>query len=507
MDKKTKNNNRILIASLWIIPLAFYLAFGVLDGAVWCADSDSYVRMYDSREPLYPTLLALVRFICGVGPEADPTNNLSLTVMALIQSIFAGLATGSLVTFLVKTYLPNAFAEDKVFGRRVCTAGGRSKAEVVRKREQMLAYILMCVPLGVSLLNRFAASRASMYSNSIMTEGIAISLYLLAFRFILDYMISDDKRAFKCSCFIVFVGITLRKQMFVLLCLLCIAVIYRSIVCPIAENIKNKDKNSALIFLKGLLCLILSVAVTVGAAMAVDCTYNKLVRGSFIIHTEDNRFVTTMALYTAEREYVEFIDPELKDIYLKIYDECDRNKWLMHDAPSGWYEAVDHFADNYDHIQLDTMQWALRDFVTSGSYKGFAPGMTETEKIDAVRYSFNASLLPHENGRLLTVFANNLLNGLVNTVAKKNIPLCIYALVIYLVFVAFAVRAHGRKQKILVVMTVLSLLGNLALVSAVIFSQTRYMIYNMPLFYMTLLIMMYGRYSEKKGFVGKEDAV
>ncbi len=506
MDKK-KDNNRILIVSLWIIPLVFYLAFWALDGAVWCADSDSYVRMYDSREPLYPTLLALLRMLCGVGPEADPENNLSLTVMALIQSILAGLATGSLATFLAKTYLPNAFADNRVFGRRVYTAGGRSKAEEIKKRERLLTYILLLIPLGVSLLNRFAASRASMYSNSIMTEGIAISLYLLAFRFILDYMIFANKRAFKICCFIVFAGITLRKQMFVLLCLLCIAMIYRSIVRPIAENRKNKEKNSAIIFFKGLLCLILSVTVTVGASAAFDCIYNKIVRGSLIIHTEDNRFVTTMAFYTAEREYVEYIDPQLKEIYLKIYDECDRNKWLMHDAPHGWYAAVDHFADNYDHIQLDTMQWALRNFVSGGSYAGFTPNMTETEKMDAVRYSFNASLLPHENGRLLTVFANNLLNGLVNTVAKKSIPLCIYALVIYLVFICMALKTHGKKNKILVTMTVLSLLGNLTLVSAVIFSQTRYMIYNMPIFYMTLLLLMYWRYSEKKGFIGKEDAV
>lgn len=479
--------NRIFLLSLWVIPIAFYLAFWALDGAVWCADSESYVRMHDCREPLYPTILALLRFVCGVGEDADPEHNISLTVMALLQSILAGVATGSVTTFMVRYYLKDALYDGTLHGRRMHTAAGKASCMKARDRERLIAYVVMAVPLMVSLLNRFAAGRASMYSNSIMTEGLAISIYMLAFRFILQYMLEGGRYAFIMSAVCVVLGISTRKQMYVLLCLLLIAVFYRDII-------KGRGRR-----LEGVLLLILTCVMTVGINILIDCSYNKIVRDAFIIHTEDNRFVTTMALYTSERDYVQYIEPELKDIYLKIYDVCDENNWLMHDAPSGWLDATEHFADNYDHIQLDTMQLMLEDYVEEEAYSGFAPGMTETQKIDSIRASMNESLIIHETDRLLRVFFYNLLNGLVNTVAKKNLMLCVYSAVIYTVFIILSIRM--RKESgfgLLAIMTMLAIVGNVTLVSAVIFCQTRYCIYNMPIFYIALIIMIYSDVSYRR---------
>ena len=495
-EVEIKKSNRIFTASLWIIPLVFYLVFWFIDGAVWCADSDSYVKMHACREPLYPTLLALLRFICGVGEGADPENNISLLVMAFIQSLLAAVAAGSLTVYLVRRFYPEALFGNTLYGRKMCTDVGKAECVEHGRKQRFYAYVLLAVPLSVSLLNRFLAGRASMYSNSIMTEGIAISIYLLAFRFILEYMSEGTGYSFVMTCLCVLTGISVRKQMYVLLCLLLIAVIYKSRS-----------------FWGGALKLILTTAVIVGMAILFDCTFNMVVRDSFIIHTEDNRFVTTMAMYTSEREYSGFVEPEFRDIYLKIYDECDKNGWLMHDAPSGWNDAVSHFADNYDHIQLDTMQLMLEDFVDETTYAGFLDGMTKTEKVDVVRASLNKSLIPHESDRLLKVFAYNFLNGMVNTVAKKNMVLCIYSIVIYVIYAALLLRCialyfrykkkpdiyegpdpvYMRKlygAKILFgIMTLISILGNVTLVSAVIFCQTRYTIYNMPLFYMALIII------------------
>ncbi len=477
---ENKKDNRIFLISLWVIPIAFYLVFWALDGAVWCADSDSYVRMHDCREPLYPSILALMRFVCGVGRDADPEHNISLTVMALMQSILAGVAAGSMTSFMVRYYLKDAIYDGTVYGRRMYTASGKSLCVKVRNRERLIAYAVMAVPLMVSLLNRFAAGRASMYSNSIMTEGITISIYMLAFRYILQYMLEGGRNVFIKASVCVILGISTRKQMYVLFCLLLIAVFYRDII-------KGRGRR-----LRGVFLLILTGVLTVGINILIDCTYNKIVRDAFIIHTEDNRFVTTMALYASERDYVRYIEPELKDIYLKIYDACDEEGWLMHDAPEGWLDATEHFADNYDHIQLDTMQLMLEDYVDEASYSGFVPGMTKTRKIDSIRASLNQSLIPNETDRLLKVFSYNLLNGLVDTVAKKNMILCIYSAIIYAVFIAFSIlSAKGRNTRLLSTMTILAIVGNVTLVSAVIFCQTRYCIYNMPLFYMTLIILIY----------------
>lgn len=487
-----KNSDRIFIISLWVIPLAFYLFFWAMDGAVWCADSYSYVDMHDCREPLYPTLLALLRWIFGINDKVSQESNISLTVMALLQSILAAVATAVTVSFFARQFFSGAFYSDRVFTRKVYTTGGKKYEKTVRIKQRLTVYLLLFIPMAVSLLNRFAAKRGSMYSNSIMTEGITISIYILAFRYILDYMLNGEKRAMLMASLMVFIGISTRKQMYVLFCLLIIAVFYRH---------------------KRIFVDLIMVLAAVGCALLFDCTYNLIVRGSFIIHTEDNRFVTTMALYTADREYVQYIEPELQGIFLDIYDACDANGWMMHDSPSDWNGAVDHFSDNYDHIQLDTMQVKLEKYVDVNPYSGFLPNMTKTEKIDAIRRSFNNSLLPHEADRLMIVFVNNLLYGLVNTVARRNMILCIYAGIIYtmlaVVFIRNMIKSGSIKKNaikltkdrsydkymcdqyhmrnVLTVLTLFSIIGNVTLVSAVIFCQTRYAVYNMPIFYMTLL--------------------
>lgn len=51
--------NAIMNVVLLAVCLSFYLLFPFCDGPVWCVDSASYVYMDISREPLYPTFLAL----------------------------------------------------------------------------------------------------------------------------------------------------------------------------------------------------------------------------------------------------------------------------------------------------------------------------------------------------------------------------------------------------------------------------------------------------------------
>lgn len=85
--------------------------------------------------------------------------------------------------------------------------------------------------------------------------------------------------------------------------------------------------------------------------------------------------------------------------------------------------------------------------------------------------------------------------GLVNTVAKNRPILVVYAGFAYLLYIcAFLadIRKHGMNLPVIfATCTILSIVMNVVGVSMVIFCQTRYAIYNMPLFYMSgiLLIM------------------
>ncbi len=146
---KNKINKQTLQSGILIlVSMLFYLYFAWHDGVVICEDSPTYINMNITREPLYPLLLEIMRHMFG-------ENYLFATVV--FQSILSALGAVSIPLYF--------------------------------KREQNISYIyewfLMLIPMGCSLLCRFAAKRASMYSNSILTEGIACSMFLLFIRIIL----------------------------------------------------------------------------------------------------------------------------------------------------------------------------------------------------------------------------------------------------------------------------------------------------------------------------------
>ena len=138
--------------------LAFYLFFAFYDGAVICVDSSTYIGMSFAREPFYPLLLAFFRFF-------NPENYLLHVV--ILQSLLMAFSSWILADYL------------------------RKKLHI----HKLYSIILYLLPIATSLLCRFAAKRASMYTNSIMTEGICTSLYLLFIYFLHSNMISMEAGA------------------------------------------------------------------------------------------------------------------------------------------------------------------------------------------------------------------------------------------------------------------------------------------------------------------------
>lgn len=51
---------------LLVICLLFYLWFPIMDGPVWCVDSNGYATMHITREPLYPLFLAFCRKVASI---------------------------------------------------------------------------------------------------------------------------------------------------------------------------------------------------------------------------------------------------------------------------------------------------------------------------------------------------------------------------------------------------------------------------------------------------------
>lgn len=427
-----------------MISLAFYLFFACFDGVVICVDSPGYLEMNLTREPLYPLFLAFFRLLFGgVSPDGY------LIAAVLFQSILAAVAAWSLAAFFAREF-------------------HLSKA---------VSLLVLGIPMAVSLLCRFAAKRGSMYSNSILTEGLTIPGYLLFFRFLLAYVYQYKKRDLFACALLSFLMISTRKQMAVTLLLLVVAIFYVSFT-------KEKGK-------RGILIAFVCSSAILLCSMCLDMGYNYVLRGRAVRHSGDTRFLTTMAFYTAEREDGQYIeDEEIRDLFLTIYDICDEGGYLKAYEKEGWMNRVSHFGDHYDHIQIDTMWPLIIDYAGECG----RDAIEVNENTDHIMNTINAAVLPHNIPKVAATFFDNFLSGLVTTVAQRKSVLVGYTFFIYLLYM-FLLFYHLRRGKnerlcLLVLFTLLSVFCNVGLVSMVIFCQTRYTIYNMALFYISLLLML-----------------
>lgn len=132
------------------VNLAAYIGFALIDGPVWCRDSNSYATMDYTREPIYPTFLWLMRKLFGenvmvhgwdltdrLGGKAPAMEPLYLMAVIVVQSILAAVTVWLL--------------------SKLCY-------EISGKLRFAAAANL--VMWGVDLLNRFGAKRGSTYTQS-----------------------------------------------------------------------------------------------------------------------------------------------------------------------------------------------------------------------------------------------------------------------------------------------------------------------------------------------------
>lgn len=466
INQSSNSNQKAQRISYVLLGLSvfFYLFFALWDGAVICVDSPTYIQMSFSREPIYPLLLAFFRMF-------TPGKDTYLLFTVIFQSLFAAFCGW----FLADTL--------------------RSKTNL----SMFLSIPFYALPLMVSLMCRFVAKRSVMYTNSILTEGITTSLYLLFTAFCLLHFTEQKKKWFYWGSITIFLMISTRKQMYFTLVLWVGLAIYQWIV----------EKKG----IQVILTYLLSIAIVFVSAYLLDCSYNYMLRGQFSRHSSDNRFVTTMLFYMGERDDSEYIDDAIcKELYLQIYDRCEDQSYLGHSAGEKWLEKVTHFQDHYDHIQIDTL-WPMMMEQAQQNIGGMDDSLWNIEA-DRMNTVIIKAVLPHKIPRLLQCLWNNFLSGLVTTVAQCKPILCYASAVLYGLYMLllslltrkiYLQKKNGfvsAKESEAILFfgyyTLLGIISNVGLVSAVIFCQTRYTIYNMPLFYMglwmlTLIVILFNK--------------
>ncbi|SCY07449.1 hypothetical protein SAMN02910292_00788 [Lachnospiraceae bacterium XBB2008] len=462
-------NTKTKTAHIWpviLIAFAFYGFFAFFDGAVIGADTPTYINMDLSREPFYPMFLAFHRVVFG--------EERYLFICVCLQSILAAAATCSLVLYLRRTFSLKPYA----------------------------VYLSLLICLGVSALCRFAAGRASMYSNSILSEGICVAGFLLFFRYLLDYILSGKKSMLIASAFVSLILISTRKQMYLTLILLVVGCVVAFVRRKSDRRITDspttdRQEGTEPVRKPGIFTgLVLPVVIVAASVLllnhGIESIYHMRVNGEAVRHFNDNRFMATVVFYTAEREYAEAIeDPGIRALFEEIYDVCDSEGSMMHDAPDGLFALGDHFAEHYDMIQIDHMWEMIEQYAHASSGDN---AVLQAQITDEITGAIIKSVRPLEYGRIAKLWIADYVQGLANTTARASGILYKVGLFMWLIYIAIlivrCIRTRVDDISVLGIMTLVSSLLNIAIVSSVIFCQTRYMIYNMPLFYISMLLML-----------------
>ena len=476
----------------FVLPLIFYIGIAAFDGPVMCVDSPSYVSMDFSREPVYPLFLAFIRKIFETFKfsgeyHGQPSYLFCVVILQSLLWVYAAWRLGNEICNVAIRYLKQGSAV-------------------------LLGYAGVFSQMAVASLNRFAAKRGSMYSESIMTEALAIPLFVI---FTIElwnlhraYLQRNLVRVFLLAILIA----SIRKQM--LICL-----ILWGFSAFVMYLFVNRQEGIHKFFIT-----VLMIVAAIASIKGIDRIYNSALRGRFVEHIGNSKGGLDTVLYTARSEDAELFKdyegyPDLDALYTNIYESCKEQQLTIEFAPgyekrdqanifnSDWAAMASHYAESYDVIGFDIVQVKCDEYVAE-----HFPGLELCDaqlKEDQIEGILFKTLLKNDFDRIkkgegkavIYVFTANVLKAFVISVAnispKILIPVSFFMYLLFLtsfvlLFLSSVFGNMGNEKNVkddFLLFAFLTLSGiaiNSVVTGSMIFPQPRYMCYGMGLFYLAL---------------------
>ena len=486
-DRKQDRERRLFLFLLFC-SATFYLFFIFLDGPIWCRDSQGYVDLSPRRPYLYPLFLSGVRRLTS---EQSLRNGLPAYLF------YAGV-----VQALVNAYA--AFFTAKTVYR--IAGGGRRE-----KRANTMALFALLFQFAVSLLNRFGAARGSMYAETVMSESLAMPIFLLLICHLVLALRAEfapeaggrrgSMRGMVLPLLFVagdlFLLLGLRSQL--VFCLPLVAFSF------FVQDVWPKNRRRPLRF--GILLLLL-LLVFVGNGRA-ECLYNEKIHGFFAEHTGKHEAVLCTLLYTCSEQDAEEMtvlrDPvsekdisgegdssgegegsdgtetsdvgqEKVSLLRALFVACKERGVRMADVPAraDCVETASHYADSYDIIGYDILIPTVETFVKEHpedfhwddqthrmvwekeKKTDVNTGASEEKQDEQMRVELAydtvsgelVKLLLHQNPRpFLRLYAYNIVKGLVCTNGRMMPALIPFCLFLYGLYFLFYLWIRKKKER------------------------------------------------------------
>lgn len=445
VNKKIELNTGIINVVLIVI---FAILFLMGDYGI-AGDSNSYITMGLTREPGYPLLLCIMRALFGEEAYFVP--------LAFVQNAFACISV-----MWVAHY----------FGRRIFNSG--------------LGYWVSALILSLPYLFTPVFSRTHLVmANKIMAEGITLPLYYLFMLYIVKVIFEEDRFLKNAAlAWVVSLALVLARGQLIL----------SAIIWFITMVIRLlREKKYTKIYITVLAVILLLACNTIITRM-----YHGINSGVFTATASSKPMILANALYVSQPEDGEGIqDPELKELFERVYKELDGQGMLYRYAEGGCMDKALHQEACHDTISFDYFEPIKNDIYYHSDHHEIlmADGYPAyLIKQDEIASALTGELLKNNWPRYLTNYMNMCVLGFVRSIAVDHPLLNVYALVVYILGAALLIytwRRNGFTNEVFFLgMTYVSIAGFVTATSLFLQCITRYMIYNLPFFYIAGFLLL-----------------
>lgn len=437
--------NKITNISIFIIFTVFF-GFLLLTGEPqYLGDTFQHENQFVTREPGYALLIQLLRRI-------SPDNHYQLLIV--VQNILA-------------------VAANTIF---IC---------VLRRELKVKWYILplfVIMLLAPHIMTPIASASKMVITNSLLSEGISYSLYLFYIMYILkaiwrrELLGRDSRLAFLWAILVSLV----RGQFMILILVWFLAM---GLLALLQKRWKQ------------IMILVVMLAAAFAGRGLIVKTYNYCEQGLFVNTVSGKAMSVANVLYVADREDGEAIeDAALRDVYYEIFDRAYADGMNYQFSPDGLLARAAHHEECHDTLNFDYFAVAAKEYVTATTGITVEDYQRMMIEVDKVASALMAELLPQVLPRYVYNYVAMVMMGFVRSVAFVHPVFNWYSLAIYLTAVVLMIfvwlRKADSKAASFMALVLLMITGNVTGTSLMIQCISRYMLYNLPLFYMAGLLLL-----------------
>lgn len=428
----------------WLIPVLFFAALWLLGTTGIYNDSNQYIAMHIHREPLYSFFLWIFRSLFGETKYLD-----------IVRFLQNGLAAFSVI------WLAESLKKRFDFG-------------------QWMEALVCLILLAPHIITPVFSASGLVLSNGVISEALGLPLFYLFTAQCMKMVYTRQRGAALSSLLLsLFLSLVRGQMMFTILLWLVFAG---------AVVIVEKKKLA-----KRLLICVVCTALAFGTRTLLVKSYNLVFNGYFINNTFGSVGLLANILYAADEEDAERIaDQDARVMFELSYRLAKEQGATYQDAPEGFFNRAAHLEKWHDAIKFEMIEEPWRQLHDREGFIDYIPENVESDRIAA---TIVKSLLPAVLGRWLYDYLALACYGLIRSIAVVHPLLNWYALTAYLAYIVLAALAwrknHNSNAVWLAAFSLLAVLANVFATSMIIMCLSRYVIYGLPLFYASGLMLLY----------------